>query len=67
MDIFSLLDDGTWERSGEEHIEYIHTVEYLISCLEKAGFEEIKVFGDKKLQAPDEKEERIFISAKNKR
>ena len=67
MDIFSLLEDGTWERSGEEHIEYIHTTKYLISCLEKAGFEEIKVFGDKKLQTPEEKEERIFISAKNKR
>lgn len=62
MDIFSRNGDK-WERDFEEHIEYAHTAEMLVSLLESAGFENVKVYGELSFEAPRDGEQRIFITA----
>ncbi len=64
MDIFALLEDGTYERSCEEHLEYIHSQERLVSELRAHGFGEIRVFGELREDPPAENEQRIFIAAR---
>ena len=67
MDIFTLAEDDRWERSFEEHIEYAHTTKMLTEMLKNAGFSDIRIFGELTLDAPTEGEQRIFISAENRR
>ena len=38
MDIFALAEDGLYERSGEEHVEYAHEPEAVRAMLERHGF-----------------------------
>jgi ubiquinone/menaquinone biosynthesis C-methylase UbiE len=64
MDIFA-RDDECWQRFSEEHIEYVHQPETLISELERQGFSHIKLFGDDAEKIPDDNSQRIFISALN--
>ena len=64
MDLFQRLEDDTWERSFEEHIERAYTPEELSGWLTEAGFAQIEQFGNLRLEAPENTELRIFFAAK---
>ena len=60
MDLFQLEKDH-WNRSFEEHKEYAYRVEELTAYLKEAGFQDVAVCGDCKLQPQAEQEQRIFF------
>lgn len=65
MDIFQLDPaSGQWERGVELHRERAYSVEQLTEMLHRAGFRDIRVYGDKKLRAPTADEQRIFFVAR---
>ena len=65
MDIFRLDEEsGLWERGEELHEERAYTVEELSQFLREAGFEDIKVYGERKMTAPRPGEQRIFFVAR---
>lgn len=66
MDLFQRRG-SLWERSFEEHQEYAYSARELCDYLKQAGFTRIEVFADRKLQAPEEKEYRIYIKARKGR
>ena len=66
MDLFQRRGN-LWERSFEEHQEYAYSAEELCAYLKQAGFTRIEVFADRKLQAPEENEYRIYIKARKGR
>ena len=63
MDIFQRRGD-LWERSGETHEEYAYSQQQLTEYLQAAGFTRIEVFGDRRLEAPREGEQRIYFKAR---
>lgn len=63
MDIFTRRPDGGWDRSEEEHRQRGYTVDELRSWLMDAGFTRVRTFGDCRMAAPREKEQRIYFSA----
>jgi Methylase involved in ubiquinone/menaquinone biosynthesis len=65
MDIFT-EQSGLWRREFEEHIEYAYSAKTLENALISAGFEDVNVFGELKLEDPSENENRIFITARKK-
>ena len=66
MDLFQR--QGTlWQRSFEEHQEYAYSQEQLVGYLKDAGFGGIAVYGDRRLQPPEEGEQRIYIKARKGR
>ena len=65
MDIFRLdRETGLWERGEELHEERAYSVSKLTAMLKKAGFGEIKTYGDLKLRPPISGEGRIFFTAR---
>lgn len=63
MDLFALEDGDSWLRGGEIHEEYAYDPADLAAWLKEAGFTGIKQYGNLKLRAPKEDEERIFFLA----
>ena len=63
MDIFTRRPDGGWDRSEEEHRQRGYAVDELRSWLMDAGFTRVRTFGDCRMAAPREKEQRIYFSA----
>ena len=63
MDIFTRCPDGGWDRSGEEHRQRGYSVDELKAWLMDAGFTRVRTFGDCRMAAPKEKEQRIYFSA----
>ncbi len=63
MDLFQRSGD-TWLRSYEEHQEYAYSAQQLTGYLKNAGFTSIDVFADRKLSAPREGEQRIYLKAR---
>ena len=63
MDLFQ-RKGNLWERSFEEHCEYAYSADQLVGYLKEAGFTHIKVYGDRKMEAPAEGEQRIYIKAR---
>ena len=63
MDLFQRRG-GLWARSFEEHREYAYSREQLTGYLRDAGFTRIRVYGDRRFQAPAEGEQRIYFSAR---
>ena len=61
MDIFS-KEGRLWRRDTEEHYEFAYSPESLCKAMERAGFINIKVFGELTFDDPREDELRIFIS-----
>lgn len=61
MDIFQREGDG-WQRYAEEHREKAWEVEELTALLEEAGFGHIRTWGDCRMRAPGEEEERIYFT-----
>lgn len=62
MDVFQ-RQGRLWRRSAELHEEYAYTADELCAWLAEAGFEKIRVFGDRRLDAPAPEEQRIFFAA----
>ena len=63
MDLFQ-KQGGLWNRSFEEHREYAYTAQQLVDYLRQAGFTSIAVYGDRRMEAPKENEQRIYIKAR---
>ena len=63
MDLFQRKGD-LWERSFEEHREYAYSADQLVGYLKDAGFTHIRVYGDRRMEAPTEGEQRIYIKAR---
>ena len=63
MDIFQRRGDS-WQRSFEEHQEYAYSAEQLVGYLKEAGFTSIRVYGDRRMEAPGAGEQRIYIKAR---
>ena len=63
MDIFTRREDGVWNRSVEEHRQRAYEVEELRAWLLDAGFTHIRTYGDCRMSAPKEGEQRIYFSA----
>lgn len=66
MDLFQ-RQGNLWQRSFEEHREYAYSQEQLAGYLKDAGFCGIAVYGDRRLQPPEEGEQRIYIKARKGR
>ena len=64
VDLFQEQEDGAWERSFEEHCEYAYSAQQLVGYLKDAGFTHIRVYGDRRMEAPKEGEQRIYIKAR---
>ena len=63
MDLFQ-RQGNTWNRSYEEHREYAYSAETLTGWMKDAGFTAIQVFADRRLEAPAEGEQRIYIKGR---
>ena len=66
MDLFQRWGDR-WERSFEEHREYAYSPSQLVQYLQNAGFTRIEIFADRRLEAPGENEQRIYLKARKGR
>lgn len=64
MDVFSLREDGAWDRDFEEHVEYLHSRDRLISELTSHGFGDIRAFAELREEPPGENEQRVFLAAR---
>ena len=63
MDLFQRQGEA-WRRSYEEHREYAYSAETLTGWMKDAGFTAIQVFADRRLEAPAEGEQRIYIKGR---
>lgn len=63
MDLFQ-RHGSSWHRSFEEHREYAYSADQLTGYLRQAGFTHIRVYGDRRMEAPRPGEQRIYISAR---
>ena len=63
MDLFQRHGD-VWHRSFEEHCEYAYSQVQLMAFLKEAGFTHIRVYGDRRCDAPREGEQRIYFKAR---
>lgn len=63
MDLFQ-RHGNHWERSFEEHREYAYSAEQLVGYLKEAGFTGIKVYGDRRLEQPNDSDQRIYLKAR---
>ena len=66
MDLFQ-RQGAVWHRSFEEHNEYAYSAAQLTAYLKQAGFTAIEVFADRRLEAPGEGEQRIYLKARKGR
>lgn len=67
MDIFRLREDGSWERGEEIHEEYAYSLEELETYLREAGFTDVRRWGNLKMRAPGDGEDRVFFTARKER
>jgi len=63
MDLFQRRGN-VWDRSFEEHREYAYSQAQLTEYLKEAGFTHIRVYADRKFEAPGEGEQRIYFKAR---
>ena len=63
MDLFQ-RKGSTWQRSFEEHCEYAYSAEQLVGYLKEAGFTKIAVYGDRRMESPNEQDQRIYLKAR---
>ena len=66
MDLFQ-RQGRLWRRSFEEHREYAYSAEQLIGYLKAAGFTNIRVYADRRMELPRAGEQRIYIKARKGR
>lgn len=65
FDIFE-RDGDAWTRAQETHEERVYTIPELIAMLEKAGFTEIKTYGDQSFSPVRGGEDRVYITARKR-
>ncbi len=63
MDLFQRRGK-LWQRSFEEHREYAYCQSQLVAFLKAAGFTRIRVWADRRFEAPAPGEQRIYIQAR---
>lgn len=63
LDLFTRRPGGGWDRAGEEHRQRAYEVDELRAWLMDAGFTRVRTFGDCRMSAPRENEQRIYFSA----
>lgn len=63
MDLFH-RQGNVWVRSFEEHCEYAYSAQQLVGFLKAAGFTSIRVYADRRFEAPGEGEQRIYLKAR---
>ena len=63
MDLFQ-REGKLWVRSFEEHQEYAYSQEQLLGFMKEAGFVRVRVYGDRRMSAPEEGEQRIYFSGR---
>lgn len=63
MDLFQ-RQGNHWLRSFEEHREYAYSQEQLTAYLQEAGFSHIEVYADRRFEAPQAGEQRIYFKAR---
>ena len=63
MDLFR-REGEVWLRSFEEHLEYAYSAEELMGYLRQAGFTDIEIYADRKMEAPGPGEQRIYLKAR---
>ena len=61
VDLFELREDGSWERSCEEHRERAYEPEELTQWLREAGFTKITLTGDMTGKPPKPEEDRLIF------
>lgn len=66
MDLFQ-RQGRLWRRSFEEHREYAYSAQQLTGYLKDAGFTNIRVYGDRRLEPPRSGEQRIYFKARKGR
>lgn len=64
LDCFEMLDDGSYMRSTEEHVEYAHKPEWLVNELISAGFESVQIYGNMDLDEARGGEDRLYFVCK---
>ena len=65
MDLFRLdQETGLWERGEELHQERAYSPDELTQLLQKAGFCDIRLYGNRKMRPPKPGEGRIFFTAR---
>ena len=66
MDVtfFVREEDGRYRRFREQHHQRAHSVEELTAWLQKAGFEDVRIYGEMRMDAPKNDDMRIHITAK---
>ena len=63
MDLFQ-RSGNVWCRSFEEHKEYAYSVEMLTGFLKAAGFTSIRVYGDRRMESPNDGDLRVYFKAR---
>lgn len=63
LDLFTRRPDGGWNRGCEEHFQRAYSVDELRAWLMDAGFTRVRTFGDCRMAAPRENEQRIYFAA----
>ena len=66
MDLFQ-RQDRLWRRSFEEHREYAYSARQLAEYLKAAGFTNIRVYADRRMEPPRAGEQRIYFKARKGR
>ena len=66
MDLFQ-RQDRLWRRSFEEHREYAYSAQQLAEYLKAAGFTNIRVYADRRMEPPRTGEQRIYFKARKGR
>lgn len=64
MDIFRQTENGLWVRGEELHEEYAYELDELEDMLCRAGFKNVKRYGERKMRTPRDGEERVFFVAR---
>ncbi len=64
MAIFVRQKDETYLRIGECQRQYAHSAALITQLLQAVGFTDVRLFADKKLRPPEERELRWFIGAR---
>ena len=52
-----------WERTFEQHCEYAYEPVELMRWLKEAGFSRVELYGDRREEAPEPEEQRIYFAA----
>ncbi len=66
MDLFQRRGE-CWSRFFEEHREYAYSQEQLTGFLKNAGFTHIQVYGDRRMEKPNNSDQRIYFKARKGR